>query len=127
MKHLLDTHVWLWFVAGDARLPAKIRRAIERDPDLAALSSISVWELSRLIHRRRFTLPGSISITEFVAAVPFRDVQVNRDIALETARFPQLRDPGDALIAATASVYDLTLLTVDEELLSTPGLRTRGG
>lgn len=127
MKQLLDTHIWLWFVSGDARLPDKLRRAIERDPDLTALSSISVWELSRLIERRRFTLPASMSIADFVEAVPFRDVQVNRDIALETTRFPHLRDPGDAFIAATASVHDLTLLTLDEELLTTKGLRVRGG
>lgn len=52
---------------------------------------------------------------------------MTREIALETARVPELRDPGDALIAATATVHDLTLLTMDQALLATPGLRARGG
>lgn len=71
--------------------------------------------------------PPAGKLSDLIEGVPFRDLAVTREIALETARFPQLRDPGDALIAATASVYGLTLLTVDEELLATPGLRARGG
>ena len=31
MSLLLDTHIFLWFISGDARLPDSIREAI-RDP-----------------------------------------------------------------------------------------------
>jgi len=29
MKLLLDTHTFLWFIAGDARLPPRVRELIE--------------------------------------------------------------------------------------------------
>jgi len=32
MKILLDTHIFLWFISGDAQLPTDVRDAI-RDPD----------------------------------------------------------------------------------------------
>jgi PIN domain nuclease of toxin-antitoxin system len=36
-------------------------------------------------------------------------------------------DPADRFIAATAKVYDLTLVTSDERLLELDGVKTFGG
>jgi hypothetical protein len=45
MKLLLDTHVWLWFVRGEATLPRAFDAAI-RDPENAVvLSIVSAWEV----------------------------------------------------------------------------------
>jgi PIN domain nuclease of toxin-antitoxin system len=33
------------------------------------------------------------------------------------------RDPADRFLVATAKVYDLTLVTADERLMSVPGIR----
>ncbi|MEG4577909.1 type II toxin-antitoxin system VapC family toxin [Microcoleus sp. N3A4] len=44
MKILLDTHIFLWFISGDAQLSTDVRDAI-RDPDNQVyLSAVSVWE-----------------------------------------------------------------------------------
>jgi PIN domain nuclease of toxin-antitoxin system len=44
MRILLDTHIFLWFISGDAQLLASVRDAI-RDPDNEVyLSAVSVWE-----------------------------------------------------------------------------------
>jgi PIN domain nuclease of toxin-antitoxin system len=44
MRLLLDTHVFLWFISGDARLPTDWRESI-RDADNAVyLSVVSLWE-----------------------------------------------------------------------------------
>ncbi len=44
MRILLDTHVFLWFISGDGRLPSTFRDSI-RDPDNdVALSVVSLWE-----------------------------------------------------------------------------------
>ena len=32
------------------------------------------------------------------------------------------RDPADRFLVATAKVYDLTLVTADQQLMNTPGL-----
>jgi PIN domain nuclease of toxin-antitoxin system len=44
MKLLLDTHVFLWFISGDERLPDAMCDSI-RDPDNEVyLSVVSLWE-----------------------------------------------------------------------------------
>ncbi len=44
MKILLDTHIFLWYISGDSKLPTDIRDAI-RDPNNEVyLSAISIWE-----------------------------------------------------------------------------------
>lgn len=44
MKFLLDTHIFLWYISGDTRLPEFMRENI-RNPDNAVyLSVVSVWE-----------------------------------------------------------------------------------
>lgn len=40
MKLLLDTHVFLWLIAGDAKLPAAFRSAIQ-SPTVFAQPAIS--------------------------------------------------------------------------------------
>ncbi len=44
MRLLLDTHVFLWYVAGDPLLPAAFRAAIQDPANEAYLSVASVWE-----------------------------------------------------------------------------------
>jgi PIN domain nuclease of toxin-antitoxin system len=45
MKLLLDTHVWLWFVRGDATLPRAFDAAIRDPENTVALSIVSAWEV----------------------------------------------------------------------------------
>lgn len=44
MKLLLDTHVFLWFISGDERLPAGIRDSIRDLNNEVYLSVVSLWE-----------------------------------------------------------------------------------
>jgi PIN domain nuclease of toxin-antitoxin system len=44
MKILLDTHVFLWFITGDARLSEAMRHGIRDTENEAYLSVVSVWE-----------------------------------------------------------------------------------
>ena len=54
---------------------------------------------------------------------PVREAPITREVALETRRI-QLphRDPADRFLAATARVFELTLVTSDARLLQTKGL-----
>ncbi len=64
---LLDTHVWVWWLARPEHLSKAVRLAIQRN--LAAegvgISSFSVWELALLVQRKRIEL--SIDLVEWVA------------------------------------------------------------
>jgi PIN domain nuclease of toxin-antitoxin system len=54
-----------------------------------------------------------------------REAPLNKHVALESRRIKLAHnDPGDRLIAATALVYDLVLVTADRELLRRPALKT---
>ena len=44
MKLLLDTHVFLWYITADAKLPAAFRVAITDPTNEVYLSAASVWE-----------------------------------------------------------------------------------
>lgn len=56
MRLLLDTHVFLWYVAGDARVGATTRALIE-NADEAYLSVASVWEATIKYHLGKLPLP----------------------------------------------------------------------
>jgi PIN domain nuclease of toxin-antitoxin system len=43
---LLDTHAFLWWLAGDARLSRKAREAIDADTNQAHVSAASAWEIT---------------------------------------------------------------------------------
>jgi PIN domain nuclease of toxin-antitoxin system len=44
MRLLLDTHVFLWYITADPRLPAAFRAAIEDATNQVYLSAASLWE-----------------------------------------------------------------------------------
>jgi PIN domain nuclease of toxin-antitoxin system len=44
MELLLDTHVFLWFINGDKRLPLTWRQALQNPANDVYLSVVSLWE-----------------------------------------------------------------------------------
>src|SRR5215218_7427939 len=58
MRLLLDTHVLLWFLAGDPSLSAQSRAAIE-DPSNELLFSVaSLWEMAIKVSLGKLALPS---------------------------------------------------------------------
>ena len=46
MRLLLDTHAFLWWLAGSERLPDAARRAIEDEANSVLISAASAWEIT---------------------------------------------------------------------------------
>ena len=61
---LLDTHVWLWLVAGSSDLSTGVRDAIDWATTAGALriAAISLWEVALLASRGRIVLGKSIGL-----------------------------------------------------------------
>lgn len=120
MKLLLDTHIWLWSALDQARLSSRVTAALENPGNELWLSPISVWEVLTLCQKQRLVLHPNPQawIADTLDAAPMREAQVTYQVAQETARV-QLphRDPADRFLVATARVFDLTLVTADEQLL----------
>ena len=124
---LLDTHVWYWYVSGSRDLPASLREAIDHALGACWLSPISVWELGVLVEKGRIRLRGDYEswVDGAFEGFPVREAAVNFEVA-RRVRGLELEhgDPGDRFLAATALVYDLTLVTVDHRLVDAAWLPT---
>ena len=46
MRLLLDTHTFLWFIGGDAKLSGYARQSIETAENERLLSVASLWEMA---------------------------------------------------------------------------------
>jgi PIN domain nuclease of toxin-antitoxin system len=119
LRLLLDTHIWLWSLLAPGQLGRAVVRAFEQPATELWLSPISVWEALMLIERGRVKVdrPAADWVTEALAAVPLREAPLTHQVALESRRLrlPHA-DPADRFLAATARVYDLTLVTADRHL-----------
>lgn len=120
MKLLLDTHIWLWSLLTPERLAPRVARRLEDDTNELWLSAISPWELVMLVERRRVALetPVDVWVAESLRRAPLREAPITHEIALASREIElPHRDPADRLIAATARVLGLTLVTADERIL----------
>lgn len=125
---LLDTHIWWWYLTGSDRLPPGLRRIIEEAPASCWLSPVSIWETGILVSRGRLRIPTNFRawVTTAMSKFPITDAPLTQEVATVSLelKLPH-RDPADRFIAATALVYDLVLVTVDEHLRKARGVPTR--
>jgi PIN domain nuclease of toxin-antitoxin system len=125
---LLDTHIWFWYLVGSGRLPPDLRRELDRSVQACWLSPISVWELGMLSTRGRVRLHTNLRqwVAQAHGQFPVHEAPLNREVALTSHEMTLTsRDPADHFLAATALVYELTLMTVDERLTQATWLPTR--
>lgn len=120
MNFLLDTHIWIWSLLEPGHLKPKVTRALRDASNHLWLSPLSTWELLILVEKRRVHLEEDpIRWMEKVfQKVPFKEAPLNHRVVMESRLIdlPQ-RDPVDRFLAATAMVYNLTLITADERLM----------
>ena len=124
VKLLLDTHIWLWSLLAPDRLTPRVAAILEARSSEKWLSPVSVWEALVLAERGQFLLePDSVSwIRQQLVRLPFRQASLSHEVAIQSrlVDVPH-NDPADRFLAATAHVYDLTLVTSDERLLHSKG------
>ena len=124
MRLLLDTHIWIWSQIEPERLAPAVTTALVAPDAEIWLSPISVWEFLLLVERGRLTLdrPSHDWIDAAWSGAAVREAVLNQEVARRsrTIKLPH-QDPADRFLAATAQVYDLALVTDDEQLLKGRG------
>jgi PIN domain nuclease of toxin-antitoxin system len=121
VKLLLDTHIWIWMLSDTARLAPKIANTLQDPANELWLSPISIWELLILVEKRRVSLEMGTEewIAQEARIAPIKEAPLTAEVVLATRqiRLPH-RDPADMFLAATAKVFELTLVTSDAHLLA---------
>jgi PIN domain nuclease of toxin-antitoxin system len=114
VKLLLDTHAYLWFRAGDKRLPRRTRRAIER-ASVVFVSAATAWEASIKSSLGRLDIPGPVEAG--VDEIGFEKLSISFAHAERAADLPRYhQDPFDRMLVAQAHLEALTLVSDDTEI-----------
>lgn len=123
MNLLLDTHILIWALNDDPRLPDKAREMILYDGNVIYYSAISIWEVSikHANHPDNVTFTGR-ELSQFCQTAGFLPLEM-RDkhvFALETitraAGAPEHHDPFDRMLIAQAKMENMVFITHDSLL-----------
>ena len=121
MKLILDTHIILWSAAEPHRLSPNVAEALESQSNELWFSPISVWEILALAEKGRISLGANTvkAVREIFSTIPLKEAPLNQEVAIQSrlVNLPH-QDPADRFLAATAVVYDLTLVTADARIIN---------
>jgi PIN domain nuclease of toxin-antitoxin system len=123
MKVLLDTHVFLWYITGDARLPATFKAAIQDPAVDVFLSVASVWEsvIKHQIGKLPLPAPPAVFLPKQRAIHGIASLPVDEGALQHLATLPSLhRDPFDRMLVAQAMQSGLSIATVDPSVSAYP-------
>ncbi len=116
MRLLLDTHIFLWFVYGDAQLSARARALIEDPFNTCFLSIASIWETAIKVSTGKLELPQSpeVFVRAQQQALGFKLMPIELAHAARVAMLPfHHRDPFDRLLVAQSLTENMPLLSAD--------------
>ncbi|MGZ8920741.1 MAG: type II toxin-antitoxin system VapC family toxin [Limisphaerales bacterium] len=123
MKFLLDTHVFLWFIGGDTKLPARWRDTICDPQHEIYLSVVSLWEAIVKYQLGKLPLPEP---PETYLPVERERHQIGH-LALDESSVQRLgslsrfhRDPFDRMLICQALEQSFTIITVDDAFRGYP-------
>ena len=117
---VLDTHVWIWWLAQPNRLSKAARRAID-EAETIGVSTLSAWEVTMLVLRGRISLDRDVSAWVRQAFAPARLEALPPTVEIAVAAgqldgqgFPG--DPANRIIYATAKASRAQLITRDKAI-----------
>jgi PIN domain nuclease of toxin-antitoxin system len=116
MRLLLDTHIFLWYITSDSRLPGIARDSIRDTSNEVYLSSVCLWEVLVKHGLGKLPLPEQPEVFlqlqrehHHIASLP-----LDEDSVLQLSQLPSIhRDPFDRMLVCQAIQHSLILVTVD--------------
>lgn len=116
MRVLLDTHTFLWYIAGDEETSHHARELIT-DPDTDILFSIaSLWEIAikTSIGKLDLSKPYEVIIPEQIELNSIKVLPISMADLTKVSQLPfHHRDPFDRLIIAQALNHKMSVVGVD--------------
>jgi PIN domain nuclease of toxin-antitoxin system len=116
MRALLDTHAFLWWLAGDSSLSGPARDAITDAASTIFVSAASAWEIAT--KHRLGKLPGAAAIVPDIEGAVrgqgFEPLSVTMRHGQRAGALPgHHRDPFDRMLIAQAILEDCALVSND--------------
>jgi len=110
-RYLLDTHILLWALVDDPRLPKQHRQILIAGEGLI-VSVVSIWEIAIKRPLGKLKVDGDIIKAVSSRGIPF--LGVNEHHAARVEHLGQHHsDPFDRMLIAQAQVENLAVLTAD--------------
>lgn len=120
MNVLLDTHAFLWWIAGNPLLSVHAQSVIADPSTEAYLSVASGWEIAIKSRLGKLKMPSNLHA--FMAThLQLNSIQVlpiQMVHALYVSTLPDYhRDPFDRLLVAQSQIENMPLLTSDPQII----------
>ena len=119
MKILLDTHAFLWAIAGDKKLSKTARKTFLDPGNSLFFSAASLWEICIKMSLKKLTLKSGwykkIQNELRVNAIQWLPAEMRHCVELTKLPFHH-RDPFDRMLLAQARVEELRVLSRDARL-----------
>jgi PIN domain nuclease of toxin-antitoxin system len=114
VRLLLDTHTFLWWLAGERALTRRARTAIQSDDNDVFISAVTAWEIATKF--RIGKLPEAADVAEdvvgAVVAEGFSDLALSMTHAQRAGALDgPHRDPFDRMLIAQSLIDGLTLVS----------------
>jgi PIN domain nuclease of toxin-antitoxin system len=123
-----DSHALIWYATARKRkIGPRARRLFERaDSGGAAVyvPSVALVEIAEASHRGVVRFGSSFAdwCERLLSSPHFVAVDLGVDVVLKAQELYPIRERGDRLIAATAAVLDMPLMTRDPEIAKSAGV-----
>lgn len=119
MNVLIDTHVLIWWWAGDSLLPQHLRELMESDETTVYVSAVSALELAIKVRLGR--LPAMAQrvhqFNEGVIEDGFHHLNIHHEHARTAGLLPgEHRDPFDRILAAQSLNERMPIITSDRQI-----------
>jgi PIN domain nuclease of toxin-antitoxin system len=120
---LLDTHIFLWWLFDDPKLPDGIRNFVKDRNNAVYVSAASVWEISTKFRLDKLPDASGIAtnVPAWIARAGFESMSVTPEHAQLAGSWNLAhRDPFDRMLAAQAKLEKMPLATMDALLQKFP-------
>lgn len=120
---LIDTHIFLWWLFDDPKLPHRIKQYLSDIDNRIYVSAVSVWEITTKFRLGKLPFASSVAanVTEWILRSGFEPLDITPEQAQLAGSWEiEHRDPFDRMLAAQSKINDLLFSTTDKKMTLFP-------